>query len=399
MRPISTTEPLPPTDVGAADELEVLHHRGDAALDAAFAAHDALAAAESAPVYARGEWLRIWRAANPQWEPFAVEVRAAGGPRAVALLARRRRRGSTEVVLMGAGDCDVASVPAADDAAAAVLAGAVAAELTAIKGRWRAVFDQMPAGAAVARALAATLTCARVVDGDPVPFTELSGGREASSYLSRRFRKETRRRRRRLEEEHAVTVEFVSDPAAIAAAAAAITGLRRRRDHDLSRPSTLDTEAGSAFWHGVVDHFAASGRLELALLRAGGELAAYVISIVDARGDGSIAYRGWDGRIATQFSRFAPGQILDVAVFEHCLARPDVSIVDYGRGDQQQKTHYANSAYETVALHVWSSSWLRRYDAAVDAAVAALRDFKESHPGLERRWRTLKRTALRAGSR
>lgn len=202
-----------------------------------------------------------------------------------------------------------------------------------------------------------------------------------------------------MEEAYAVEVEMLSDPDAIAALAGSVADLRRARDHDLSRPSTLDTESGAAFWHGVVDHYGSTGDLELAVLRADGRMAAFVISIVERREDGSVAYRSWDGRIATDLARFAPGQILDVAVFEHCLSRAEVALVDYGRGDQQQKLHYANTAYETAVLNAWSSLWLQRCDAARDAVVSSLRRFKESHPGLERRWRAAKRAVLRGGSR
>lgn len=355
-------------------------------------AYDRLAAAAGAPVCARREWLDVWAAANPGWDTFTVEVPGpdAAVTAAAAVLARRRSWWGTRVVLAGAGDSDVACLPAGDYVSAGRLADEIVATLADVRGPWRLHFDQVPADSPLPQLLSRRLRAAVVGDGDPVPFTAFGDDRTPAGYLSRRFRKETRRRRRRLEEAHTVDVELVSDPAAIAAAADEVAALRRERDHDLGRPSTLDTDAGAAFWRGIVERFGARGDLELALLRADGRLAAYVISVVDGA-----AYRGWDGRIATTLAKFAPGQILDVAVFEHALARPELSLIDYGRGDQQQKMHYANDTLKTVQLRAWSSPLLRRWDRLVEATISRLRRFKEAHPGLERRWRDIKVRTLR----
>lgn len=379
---------------------EVRRHAGEAALGTGGDAFDSLARAEGAPVCARRDWLSIWSEAHPEWRLLALEVRGGDGATvAAAILARRRRLGFTQVVLAGAGDCDMASLPVTSVTAAEALSDALAAELDSIRGPWRLSLDQVPAGSPVPALLRGRLRTATVADGDPVPRTEVGSDRGLASYLSQRFRKETRRRRRRFEEQHRVEVDFLTTPGDVAAAVDSVARLRRERDHDLSRPSTLDAESGAAFWHGVVDHFGAAGELELALLRADGRPAAYVISILDTAPDGAVVYRGWDGRIATEFARFAPGQILDVAVLEHVLEQTDAVLVDYGRGAQEQKLHYANTMGETAAVRAWSSPWLHRWDTLLAAAVAALRSFKEGHPGLERRWREVKRSVLRSRSR
>jgi Acetyltransferase (GNAT) domain len=108
------------------------------------------------------------------------------------------------------------------------------------------------------------------------------------------------------------TIRFERDPSRLAGLRDEIEKVHRTRDHDAGRVSDLDDDAGTAFWRLVYDLHAVRGELEVATLRLDGDLAAYVVALLDGP-----AYRVFDGRFAPAWRHYSPGRRLEAAVVDH----------------------------------------------------------------------------------
>jgi CelD/BcsL family acetyltransferase involved in cellulose biosynthesis len=114
-------------------------------------------------------------------------------------------------------------------------------------------------------------------------------------------------RQARLREE----IGFEREPRRLAELRSEVEAVHLARDDDAGRASDLDDPARARFWRAAYDLHAASGELEVATLRLGGDLAAYVVGLDDYP-----AYRVADGRHAPKWRQYSPGRRLEAWVAE-----------------------------------------------------------------------------------
>ena len=303
-----------------------------------------------APVTAEVSWLRTWLASFPEVEPWLVAVRDHRGRlQAVAPLARRRRGSRNDLTLIGDGVSDYGWLPARNEAAAAALADALVARLVRRGARWSLALRQIPADDPVAVRLAARLQHARLLPGQPAPRTIITE-RDITAYTSRNYRKSARNRRSRLARQgHGPRVDFLRDPDEVHHCLDEVVETCRERERQMLGRSPLDDRRRERFFRKVVCTFAHQGRLELAVLRANDELAAYAVSLLD--GD---AYRMWNAHHAVTWSDFSPGQVLDYEIVQRIVDDPSLAVIDWMMGMESYKLRVANRTEPTEELLAWS---------------------------------------------
>jgi CelD/BcsL family acetyltransferase involved in cellulose biosynthesis len=363
-------------------------------LDRWWDALEALLDRTGAPITMRRLWLEPW-VQRGSWEPWLVGVPEPPGLTAAAPLARRRRRGVTEIVGLGHGWADHARLPATDPAAARALALGVRTELSRLRGPWRLVVEQLPRADPVARLLGDLLDQHRHVEGDGLPRLAVGSSRLPSDRLSKRFRYDHRRAEREARSAGLGPVlRYERDPRGVAALLTRVAALRRLRDHERGRPSDLDAPADERYWAGLCAALAARGDLEVATLWLGGELAAYNLGIVDGR-----VYRCWDGRIAPAWARYRPGYLLHVPLLDHVASGHEVDEIDLMRGVTEFKLRFADEVVPAESLHAWSSGALRLSAELPERGRRRWRRWRRQHPAAERGWRAARGALLRVTRR
>lgn len=341
---------------------------GPGTLDALGTSLDDLHAATAAPVTARRPWLRVWERAFTASEPWAIVVRdeASGCLDAAAVLCRSRRLGVTEVATMGNGRNDRSRMPARSPEAAGLLAEAIVEQLRLLAPPWTLRMEQLPAEDAVAAGVLRLLPSARRVRAAPVPKVEFAAERQGvDAYLGKGMRKQLRRCRERvLHSGFSLDVTFDAGPAGIGAVISQVEQAHRDRDHQVGRSSDIDCPEGLRFWREVVSEHAEMGQVEVAILRLGGELAAYVISLLDG-----CSYRVFDGRFAPEWSQFSPGRLVETATLERALVDPHYTHLDWMNSVASEKLVAANAVEPTIHLVACSPDLLRRGASAGTALV------------------------------
>ena len=309
---------------------------------------DDLLAATGAPLTASRRWWDAWLEAYPEMSPWIVaRVGEDGMLRALAPLARRHRRGWTEVVMIGDGVSDYTRLPARSEHDASVLAGQIAEHLGSLRSPWTLALRQLPPNDPGARELVARLGHGSLRGGGAAPRTAITS-RQSSHYLSRSYRKNARNRFNRLTAAgHRPRVEFVHEPEQVQAVLDEVVRVCRARERQMMGRSHLDDPRQERFFRSVAISLAEQGSLELALLVADDRIAAYQLHLVD-RG----VYRAWNGHHDPAWGRFSPGHVLDHQVFERVLADASFHEFDWMMGTLPYKlrsaTHLA-AAEEVVA--------------------------------------------------
>lgn len=248
---------------------------------------------------------------------------------------------------IGHGRNDRGRLPARTPDASAALAGGLADFLDSLRGEWALRVEQLPADDPVAAGLVERLEVGFRVPGGPVPrieFEEKVGHLE--ELLGKGLRKQLRRARSRMESEAVeASVAFDTDPERIAVLLDEIEHTHRSRDHSVGRTSDLDAEPARQFWRDVIASHAARSEVEVATLRFGNELAAYVVSLLDGT-----SYRVLDGRFETRWSRFSPGRFVETATLEKALGDSRFSNLDWMNSVASEKLVAAN--YLEATEHV-----------------------------------------------
>jgi hypothetical protein len=362
-------------------------HIGLDALRAVGPALDDLYAASGAPVTARTRWQEVWSRTAPGWEPWIITVRAADGSLAgAAPMARRRVGPLLRVVGLGHGTADDARLPVRTAAAAPTLATAMSRKLDDLGRPWTLLVEQLPADCPVSAALVGTLRHARLVGGQGMPMVETQGDREPNHFLSRNARGAENKARNRLATTGVtVTERWLTDPTEVRAAVPAMSAVHRARDRQLGRVSDHEDPSRAAFYRDVLIEHAAAGELEVLLLEADGDLAAYVAAFRDGA-----ALRVWDNRVSPRWAEFSAGRLANHAAIRRVLADPDLNILDWMRGEEPYKLSSATKVVATQMLEAWSSPVARAPYAAKDA----LRVARERSRWLDR---TVRRARLKAG--
>lgn len=329
---------------------------------------DDLHQATAAPVTARCPWLRAWVGAYRPEEPWAVTVRDSRTGRldGAALLSTRTGADHDEITPLGRRQLDRGFLPARTEAAADALATALAARLSGREKPWALRLGQLPAGDRVAAAVTRRLDGARIIPGSPIPKVSFGLADEAGDLLGKNLRKQLRKARNRAADDGlAVTVEFACGLEPVAVLLDEVERTHRAREHHARRVSDLDSSPGLRFWRSVILGHAARGEVEVATLRLGDELAAYVVSLVDGG-----AYRVLDGRFAPTWSRYSPGRLLETATLDRASGDARYREVDWMNGCASEKLLTANAADLTEHLVAGSPGMVIDLDVIGHAPVA-----------------------------
>jgi len=274
----------------------------------------ALHRAAGTPVTARLSWWRSAVLADPGTVPVLATRPGPGGTlRAAALIALRDQDGVWQMTSGRPHSDDVWEVAAVSAGARRVLLAELVRFARGLGRSWRLTLTGLRNGDDAAW-LAGQLPAGRAVPAPPVP--GIGFGRDEVTFapgIRRGLDRSGHRIGRRALTEK---IQFEREPARLAELREEVEAVHLARDHDAGRVSDLDEVAGAAFWRSVYDLHAASGELEVATLRLDGNLAAYVLALVDPP-----AYRVFDGRFAPPWRDYSPGRRLEAAVVEHARRR------------------------------------------------------------------------------
>jgi CelD/BcsL family acetyltransferase involved in cellulose biosynthesis len=336
--------------------------------------------------------LRAWASSYPDHQPWVVIVEdGSGALAAAAVLARRRHRGITRVVVTGHGQSDYARLPATGPDAAAALGRALQAEMAALTGPWWLKLEQLPPGDPVAGAAAEGLRWSSRPAGDGAPVVRFGPERSERSVFRRSLRQDERKRWNRLRREGRQSeMTVVRDPASISALIPEMERVWRERDASQARRPTLDDPRAAAFWRAVVQELARREEVEVTTLRIDGELAAYAVCFLDGH-----AYRMWNCRFSPRWARFGPGALVNLATIRNALADGMFSEYDHMRGVEPFKMRTATLVEPTEQLMAWSSRVVHTRVESPQNVRAALKRWKDRHPPFERAWRRLKGRTIR----
>jgi hypothetical protein len=275
---------------------------------------EALHRAAGTPVTARLSWWRSVVMADHGAVPLLLTRLGPGGTlRAAALIALREQDGGWQVTSGRPHSDDVWEAAAVSDGARRTILAELVGFVRGLDRPWQLALTGLRNGDD-ATWLAGQLPAGGAVPAAPVPAIGFTHDEVTFAPGIRRGLDRSGHRIRR----HALTEEiaFERDPDKLAKLREEVEAVHRARDHDAGRVSDLDEVAGAAFWRSVYDLHAARGELEVATLRLDGDLAAYVIALVDPP-----AYRVFDGRFAPPWRVYSPGRRLEAAVVEHARRR------------------------------------------------------------------------------
>lgn len=322
----------------------------------------------AAPVTARWPWLHAWMDAYRPEDPWAVTVRDGGSGRldAAVLLSTRAHDDHDEIMPLGRRQLDRGFLAARTESAADALGTAVAARLSARSRPWVMRLGQLPAGDRVAAALARRLDGCSTVPGQAIPKVDFGASQSAGDFLGKSLRKQLRKAHNRVTEDGMdLHIGFATGHEPVAALLDEVERTHRAREHHARRVSDLESGPGLRFWRGVILDHASRGEVEVATLRLGDDLAAYVVSLLDGG-----AYRVLDGRFAPTWSRYSPGRLLEKAMLDRAAENPRFREVDWMNGCASEKLLAANAVDLTEHLVAASPGMVIDLDVIGHAPVA-----------------------------
>ncbi len=294
------------------------------------------------PVMASWPWLRHWCGSFTEWTPYMIGVRSKGSGRLVgcALLARRERANESALVAMGAGSSLCTVLRAADDDASTALADAIAAFLAEIPGVWSLEIEQVHDLDPTLLRLSEVLDHSQVLPEMRVPRVMFSDDHRLDLILSASMRKQLRRAAARLDADGlTISVAFDRGPAITPELIDEVEAVHISRDRFARRDSDLDGPAARAFWRTIVEGRQQGCEVEIGSLRLDGQLAAYVVALLD-RG----SYRVFDGRMDTTFADYSPGRLVEAAALDRALKDPRFTVLDWMSGVAAEKLLTTNAA-------------------------------------------------------
>ncbi|HEY5183707.1 MAG TPA: GNAT family N-acetyltransferase [Actinomycetes bacterium] len=282
------------------------------------------------PATARPPWVLATLALEPDGQPFGVLVRDSTGlleGAALLVSTTTSTYGSVQefVQLAGSSPGHRGALLASSPGAAHRLGVALSTVLASGPPGYHLHLGPLDSSCQVAGALAEALPGVVRTPTDPVPVVRRAPGESSSDYLSanmqRTLRKATNRLRRDGRE---LTVRFTKDRVRIARLLPELEATHRDRDHARGRNSDLGDGNARLIWHARMRALADEGSLELAVARIDGQLAAYVLGITDRP-----TYRVLEGHMVTEWSRYAPGRVLEWAVLRRVLDDRSYDTLDW----------------------------------------------------------------------
>ncbi len=328
--------------------LEVQTLRGLTALSSLQESIGQLHGELAVPLPGRLPWLRGWAQTHPEWEPlsFIVRPRKGTGVDALALLAQRQDRGLIEIVALGDGPIGGAFLPARGPREARLLARGIAAHLADLPFGWQLRLAQLPEHDPVAGLLHRKVMDATLSDELAVPLVSFADRRSLSDHLSANMQRQIRRAYQRLDAagfEHRIDV--TRNERDIRTLLPRLSAIHLERDHLTRAISDLDDPREQQQWRGLLMDHAAMGAVELTTLIVDDSVAAYVIALLDGS-----SYRIFDGHFHSPFARFSPGRLVEAAVLERVLKRPEFSELDWMAGVAAEKILTTNGERRRMLL-------------------------------------------------
>jgi hypothetical protein len=217
------------------------------------------------------------------------------------------------------------SILARDAVVAHALGDAVRRALDVQSNPSTVVLGPLPADCPIVHAFATGLAGSRQDPAAPIPVIRRDAGTDPDSYLAHGMRRALRKATNRLNADgRNAAIRFTSNADEILGMLPQLEQVHRHRDHVHGRISDLDDAVRHTAWRHRVRNLTDIGALELAMLEIDGELAAYTLGVVD----GSV-YRLLEGRFVTEWARYSPGRLLEVAVVERVLADEELETFDW----------------------------------------------------------------------
>lgn len=291
------------------------------------------------PVMARTRWMETWAAVYEEWTPMTVLVRerATGQVEAAALLARRDGDDGAEVVSMGHGTVACTRFPSRSERASKLLTKGIKDELNTL-GKWTLQFQQLPEGDSVAKLLAQQLPNAEMAPDLWVPQVVFGEDPKLNEHLSRNMRRQIKKAWNRLEVDgKTVEMNVARSEFEIIELLPRLEEIHVDRDHDTGRTSDLDDPKVGELWRRLVLAHGASGQVEISSMVIDGEIAGFVIGIID-----DDAYRVFDGHFNSEFQRYSPGRLIESAVLERAMVDARFDELDWMAGVAAEKILTSN---------------------------------------------------------
>jgi CelD/BcsL family acetyltransferase involved in cellulose biosynthesis len=253
---------------------------------------------------------------------------------------------------MGNGSSLHTSLRATDDEAAAALADAIIAALNELPGVWSLDLEQVADLDPTMLRLADNLEHAQVLPELRVPRVLFTADHRIDTILSKSMRKQLRRAQTKIANDGLrMDIAFDRGKAINSELIDEVEAVHVSRDRAARRNSDLDRPAEREFWRRVVEASRHDWEVEIASLRLNGQLAAYVVSLLD--GD---TYRVYDGRMNTELAHYSPGRLVESATLERAINDPRFHLLDWMSGVAAEKLLVSNGAEGRARLVATSGS-------------------------------------------
>jgi diguanylate cyclase (GGDEF)-like protein len=294
------------------------------------------------PVMASWPWLRHWCESFSDWTPYMIGVRRKTGGRLVGctFLARREHAGETVLVAMGTNSSLCTVLRAVDNDASSALAEAIAAFVADIPGAWSLEIEQVHELDPTLLRLSEVLENSQILPEMRVPRVVFPADNQVDLVLSSGMRKQLRRATARIDANGVTScVAFDRGPTITPALIDEVEAVHISRDRFARRNSDIDLPTERAFWRTIVEGRQPGCEVEIGSLRLDGQLAAYVVALLDRR-----TYRVFDGRMDTKFADYSPGRLVEAAALDRALKDPRFTVLDWMSGVAAEKLLTANAA-------------------------------------------------------
>jgi Acetyltransferase (GNAT) domain len=300
----------------------------------------------AAPLTARQGWLQpmLEVAGSEVW---AVLVRdTAGELTGAVVLVDRLDDLHPTLSLAGTEGGHRGVVLATDLLSAHALGSGVRDVLLSRRSLPRLALGPLPASDALVDAFARGLGVFEGTPADPIPVIRTDGTQDIAALLEHGVQRTLRKAANRLSADGRTTAVQVHVTAeSVARLLPEIAAHHRERDHAHGRVSELDDARRRELWEMRLRALAETEQLEMTTLLIDGELAAYVLGVVD--GD---VYRLLEGRFVSRWARYSPGRQLEAAVVQRVLDDPMLSGLDWMTAVAPETLLGYNGADEMVTL-------------------------------------------------
>jgi hypothetical protein len=255
-------------------------------------------------------------------------------------LARREHVGETVLVAMGTNSSLCTVLRAVDNDASSALAEAIAAFVADIPGAWSLEIEQVHELDPTLLRLSEVLENSQILPELRVPRVVFPADNQVDLVVSSGMRKQLRRATARIDASGVTScVTFDRGPTITPELIDEVEAVHISRDRFARRNSDLDLPTERAFWRTIVEGRQPGCEVEIGSLRLDGQLAAYVVALLDRR-----TYRVFDGRMDTQFADYSPGRLVEAAALDRALKDPRFTVLDWMSGVAAEKLLTANAA-------------------------------------------------------